>query len=160
MAFRGYIVVQDGQGQRSTMEVNRGEATMLEAGEALDGVEAFAAAILPYIEGRIVEVGIAASGVLPAGNPADPDPDSNVEEKAMFLYESQDGDGVRHKGRISVPTVNKELAFIDNTDRVVPAFQAAVSTLLENGEYTDSRGDEIVSVAEGRQTYRNRKRRT
>lgn len=155
MPMRGYITIEDGEGNRSTMNLTRTEDAVLDTGAALDGVEAVAAAILPYIEGQIVDLGVAVTGTLPVGNPAVPDPDSNTQEKATFPFRVEGG----FAGRLSVPTINKEAAFLDNSDLVTDAFQAAMSGALEGGGFSDERGAVIENVERGYQSYTSRKRR-
>jgi hypothetical protein len=154
MPMGGFITIEDGEGRTSTMQLNHAADTVLETGDALDAVEAVAAAILPYIEGRITQLGVTVLGTLPAGNPAAPDPDANAQEKALFPYEVTGG----FKGRISVPTINKEAAFRDNSSEVTDAFQAAMEAVVEDA-LTDERGAVIVDLERGYQTYANRKRR-
>lgn len=155
MPMRGFITIEDGEGKTSTMHVTSGADDVLETQEALNQVEQLAATILPRIEGRIVELGVTVVGTLPGANPAAPDPDANVQEKALFTYEVDGG----FTGRITVPTVNKEVAFRDGSDEVTDAFQAAMEAATVN-LLTDERGAPIRRLRRGYQTYSNRKRRT
>lgn len=157
MPFVGHITIRDGEGKTSTMTLYNTSAAVADTGDVLNRVEAVAAAILPYIDGEITDLGVTVSGAIPAGNTA-ADPHSNTQEKALFILETAEG----RRGRVAVPTIVKEVAFVPGEDDAVPAFETAMRAALI-GDGTLGFGMEpesnFTELVEGYQTYTNRKRR-
>lgn len=157
-----FFTLQDGDGDKSTIEIPIPDATPLAAATAL--VPAAAALINPLVNGGLVSAGFTVTVDVPAFGPVAA-LISDVQEKAEFVFRTA-GNFVK---RLNLPTFvetfftgggsGKE---VDTTDPDVAAFVdfitdgvTVAATLVQP---TDYRGDDIATLEAARQNWGKRRR--
>lgn len=148
--------IKDGKGARSTVEINLDVTTLANAQTFLT---AHAPLLDALILGQIERVGICASGVLPGGLRAVPVEGSDVEEGALFMYNSVGG----YKTRVRIPTFNEAKMLVgtqrvDLTDADVIAFNAAMISPLATFSASDYRGADIISLRSAVDSFQRSRR--
>jgi len=164
------FLINDNVGRTSSASVNVDPGTTLADVEAF--TETMGGLISNIIAGRLygAKLTIDLGDVVNPGN-ANPNADtfSDVQEKALFLFETSEG----FSTRISIPAIDESeiitpgTPFVDVGNPPVDAFVAAMTagiTPTENPSLsttvqpTDVRGDDILVLDTAYETYTNRRR--
>lgn len=153
--YRGNLTFEDGEGHKSNLTLYMDDGLLTDTEDRVNQMEAFAAAIAPYVNGRVVELSVTVDGTIPAGLTDAADPMSEVEIKATFPYRTAAG----KTARFSIPTLNRAVAIRPGSDEVVDAFQNAVNGQIVPGPFVDSNNSDIVELQRGREAFSNRRRR-
>lgn len=113
------------------------------------------------VKGQIVQCGVVIDVPIEGGLKTTPDADSDVEEGALFIFQSVNG----YLTKIRVPTVGDDL-FITGSP-LIDFANADVSQFVDNildgylydisnrHDVTDSRGDDVIDIKSGAKDFEN-----
>ena len=138
--YKWALTVVDGELDKSTMSGHIDAATH---GDAVADVVTFGDLLIGVIRGRVSSMSVSQDATLPAGNPANPDPASDREEKGSLTFLCANG----KRTRITIPTLDPALRVpqSDRIDDADAALAALIGHVVANG-FTDSNGSDIVAL--------------
>lgn len=146
------LTIKDGKGKSSNMLIPIPVPGTVTAANLFSAARNWAEAIQDAITGKITRAGVALTADLGGlGIPAQPNPDSDVEEGALWSFASAEG----HEMKFRIPTFKEEL-FIPGTtivdmadtvcdgifDRVIDGIEYAIGQDLDP---STSHGEDITA---------------
>lgn len=165
--WRFTYTIKDEKSKRATVVFNVPEVDILTvadaAGSPIEYAQAIAQAIEPLIDGQITNISINIDTALPAGLKAAPLVTSDVEEGALFTFETADGFDTRAR----IPTFKESLI---TSGGLVNVLDSNVSEFLEliilpselpadwSISASDARGANIVRLVSAEEKFKARRR--
>lgn len=156
-----FLTIQDGKGKKTNMTLPLPIPGTTSAANVFSAARNWAEAIQDAISGKIVRAGVALIADLGGlGIPAAPDPNSDVEEGALWSFLSADG----FRTQFRIPTFKEEL-FVEGTtivdmtdtvndaimDRVIDGIEYAVGQDLDP---STNHGEDITAFEYARSAFR------
>lgn len=137
----------DGENHRATTQVNIDAATEQ---DAIDAAEAVGTQMQLLSDARLTSITYTRSVDVANSNPTGPTAQSNVEEKGMLSFLTDES----HLTRFSIPAI-KDAAKVANSGALLTSYAplAALITLATGTPLSDARGEAIVSLVSAEQTY-------
>lgn len=135
----------DGEGHTAS---TGGNLNVADEAAAVARMTALSQLVVAGINGRMTKIGLTRTVALPAANPANPDPRSEVERKAAFTFLT----AADKRCRISFPTWNP-LYIQANSDVVFPAIGDPIVAELVGGSYRDTNDQLLVSLISYLEAY-------